>query len=96
MFISQIIMPIDLLHTKRNFAVAGYYANGLLVTFVAICRPPEGCDVPGIINITSSSLALRRERIFHLRRIINLSIIIELVQEVIGFRETAEFIPIVR
>ncbi|CAI2164368.1 11782_t:CDS:2, partial [Funneliformis geosporum] len=82
--------------TKRNFAVAGYYANGPLVTFVAICRPPESHDMPNIINIVNSNLALRWERIFHLRRIINLSIIIELVQEVIGFHETAEFIPIVR
>lgn len=78
------------------FAVAGYYANGSLVTFVAICRPLEGYDVPNVINIVNSNLALRKERVFHLRRIINLSIIIELLQEFIGFRETAEFIPIIR
>src|SRR5206468_3748614 len=41
----------NLLHTKRNFAVAGYYANGPRVTFVAICRPPKGHDVPNVINI---------------------------------------------
>lgn len=86
----------NLLHTKRNFAVAGYYANGPLVTFVAICRPPEDHDVPNVINIANSNLALRRERILHFRRMINLSIIIEQIQDVIGFRETVEFIPIVR
>ena len=79
-----------------TFAIAGYYANGPLITIVAICRPLDGHDVPNVINIVSSNLSLRRERIFHLRRIINLSIIIEMVQEVIGFCETAEFTPIVR
>jgi len=73
-----------------TFAIAGYYANGPLITIVAICQPLDGhdYDVPNVINIVSSNLSLRRERIFHLCRIINLSIIIEMVQEV--------FTPIVR
>ncbi|GBC04663.1 hypothetical protein RclHR1_00580028 [Rhizophagus clarus] len=78
------------------FAITGYYAYGPDVTLAAICRPLEGDDKPHIINIASSNLRLRWERVRHLRRIINLIKIIESIQSVIGVRGDPEFIPIIR
>ncbi|GBC04666.1 hypothetical protein RclHR1_00580031 [Rhizophagus clarus] len=76
--------------------VLGYYANGPVVTLAAICRPLENDDAPRVIDITSSNLRFRRERVLHLRRIINLSKIIECLQEVIGVCGDPEFVPIMR
>ncbi|PKK70684.1 hypothetical protein RhiirC2_711723 [Rhizophagus irregularis] len=61
---------------------------------VAICRPSNGCTK--VVDIASSNLALKRDRIYHLRRLINLSKIIEALQRVIGTREMPEYVPILR
>ncbi|CAB4387062.1 unnamed protein product [Rhizophagus irregularis] len=63
-------------------------------SFVAICRPSNGCTK--VVDIASSNLALKRDRIYHLRRLINLSKIIEALQRVIGTREMPEYVPILR
>ena len=79
------------------FAIAGYYATGSLLSYVAICQPPEERNVPYVVNIASClDLDLKRDRVRNLRRIINLSKLIETIQEVIGIRETAELIPVIR
>ncbi|CAI2185039.1 13028_t:CDS:2 [Funneliformis geosporum] len=75
--------------------VLGYYANGPEVTFVSICRPSSG-DNPDVINIVKSNLNLRKDRILNMRRMINLSILIKSLQDVIGWHETPEFRPIER
>ncbi|CAI2188031.1 20336_t:CDS:2 [Funneliformis geosporum] len=74
----------------------GYYANGPDVTFVAICRPLPTNDSPEVAIIVNSNLNMRRNQIFNLRRMINLSILIKSLQDVIGWHETPEFRPIVR
>ncbi|CAB5396064.1 unnamed protein product [Rhizophagus irregularis] len=63
-------------------------------SFIAICWPSNGCTK--VVDIASSNLALKRNRIYHLRRLINLSKIIETLQEVIGTREMPEYVPILR
>ncbi|RHZ83623.1 hypothetical protein Glove_89g98 [Diversispora epigaea] len=75
--------------------VLGYYANGPDVTFVAICRPLAN-HFPDVVNIVKSNLNQRRDRILNLRRIINLSILIKSLQDVIGWHESPEFQPIIR
>ncbi|CAG8700430.1 14701_t:CDS:2, partial [Ambispora leptoticha] len=75
--------------------VLGYYANRSDVTFVAICRPLHGYN-PDVINIVKSNLNRRRGRILNLRRMINLSILIKSLQDVIGWHESPEFRPIIR
>ncbi|CAI2174151.1 9967_t:CDS:2 [Funneliformis geosporum] len=75
--------------------VLGYYANGPEVIFVAICKPSFGNN-PKVINIVKSNLNLRKDCILNLRRIINLSILIKSLQDVIGWHETPEFCPIER
>ncbi|CAG8728218.1 19567_t:CDS:2, partial [Dentiscutata erythropus] len=70
--------------------ILGYYANGPDITFVAICRPLSGYN-PDVLDIVKSNLNQRRDRILNLRRMINLSILIKSLQDVIGWRETPEF-----
>ncbi|KAG9294512.1 hypothetical protein G9A89_008622 [Geosiphon pyriformis] len=76
--------------------VLGYYAIGPSLTYVALCRPRLGSYKPDIIPIGTVDLSLRKERIRNLRILINLCTIIELVQDVIVWRETTEFVPIER
>ncbi|CAG8665089.1 2607_t:CDS:2, partial [Ambispora leptoticha] len=70
--------------------VLGYYAIGPSVTYVALCRPRSGNYKPDIITIGTVDLSLRKERIRNLRILINLCSIIEPINDVIGWRETAE------
>ncbi|CAG8559544.1 3252_t:CDS:2 [Rhizophagus irregularis] len=64
------------------------------ILVIAICWPSNGCTK--VVDIASSNLALKRDRIYHLRRLINLSKIIEALQGVIGTREMPEYVPILR
>lgn len=83
-----------MLHTKRDFAITGYYTHGLQVTFAAICRPIEGYVIPDVVDIVQSNLKFRRERVRHLLRMINLSCIINALQPVIGRCGLPEFKPV--
>ncbi|CAI2172098.1 11358_t:CDS:2 [Funneliformis geosporum] len=80
---------------RNNSPSLSYYANGPEVIFVAICKPSFGNN-PKVINIVKSNLNLRKDCILNLRRIINLSILIKSLQDVIGWHETPEFCPIER
>jgi hypothetical protein len=76
--------------------VAGYYATGTVVTFVAICRPPSSGKTPELIDIGSLDLRLTASRIENVIRIINLSSLVTPLTKMIGSREVSEFVPIRR
>ncbi|CAG8592888.1 6332_t:CDS:2 [Diversispora eburnea] len=75
--------------------ILGYYAKGPDVTFVAICQPLPDRNID-IVNIVNSNLNQMRGRILNLRRVINLSILIKSLQDMIGWHESPEFQPIYR
>ncbi|CAI2164427.1 13524_t:CDS:2 [Funneliformis geosporum] len=74
--------------------VMGYYAEGTNVTFVAICRPSSDSNKPQVINIASSNLRYRNERIINLRRMFNLALLLDSLKEIIGWRGAPELLPI--
>lgn len=76
--------------------VLGYYTHGPLVSFVAICRPVEGYAIPDVVDIVTSNLKFRKERVLHLLRVINLGCIINALRQVIGSVGMPEFQSIVR
>ncbi|CAG8682540.1 20694_t:CDS:2 [Rhizophagus irregularis] len=76
--------------------ILGYYANGPTVEFVAICSPQPGSTEPNIFNIAKSDLQTKAQRILHLRRMINLSLIIESIHNAIGLHDFPEFYPVKR
>ncbi|PKK69323.1 hypothetical protein RhiirC2_781156 [Rhizophagus irregularis] len=76
--------------------ILGYYANGPTVEFVAICSPQPGSTEPNIFNIAKSDLQTKAQRILHLRRLINLSLIIESIHNAIGLHDFPEFYPVKR
>ncbi|CAI2187070.1 5696_t:CDS:2, partial [Funneliformis geosporum] len=64
------------------------------VTFVAICQPSSDSNKPQIINIVSSNLRYRKERIINLRRMFNLALLLDPFKEIIGWRDTPELLLI--
>jgi hypothetical protein len=74
----------------------GYYARGTQVTLVAICRPQPGSQKPRIVDIVTTDLKTKANRIKHIIRIINLCSLIIPLTKVVGFRHVAEFLPIHR
>ncbi|RUS15861.1 hypothetical protein BC937DRAFT_91879 [Endogone sp. FLAS-F59071] len=76
--------------------VLGYYANGAKVTYVTITHPVTGSGKPNIVTLADSDLRRRRDRIINIKRIINISSLIEPITHAIGWREATEFLPIMR
>jgi hypothetical protein len=72
----------------------GYYARGTQVTLVAICRPQPASPNPQIVDIVTTNLNTKANRIKHVIRIINLCSLIKPLAEAVGPREVVEFRPI--
>lgn len=76
--------------------VFGYYAIGPAVTLAAICAPKEPSNTPWVEDLASADLRLKRDRIAHLRRLINLAPYISSLLRVIGHHGSPEFTLIER
>ena len=77
--------------------ITGYYAFGAQVTLVAICPPSKDGDKhPVVVDIVKSDLRQVKDRVCHLRRMMNISRLLETIKELVGIRNAPEFIPITR
>jgi hypothetical protein len=73
----------------------GYYCRGLNLTLVAICPPSEQPGKPGIQDLGSANLRLRRDRIKNIRRLINLSTVLKPLSDLVQ-SASPEFKPMQR
>ena len=70
---------------------AGYYAVGSRVTLTAICAPLTSQGRPYVQDLASADLRFTRDRILQIRRLINLSPYIRPLVDLIGFRDSPDF-----
>jgi hypothetical protein len=70
---------------------AGYHAVGSSVGLVAIREPPTP---RGRLYVQSADLRFTRDRILHIRRLINLSPYILPLVKLTGYRDSPEFLTI--
>ena len=76
--------------------IAGYYAIGPAVTLAVICAPQEPSKKPLVQDLAPANLRLKRDRIAHLRRLINLTPYIYSLLQLIGHHGSPEFTLIER
>ena len=79
-------------------ALTGYYASGPDVVLAAI-SPPSPNEYPTVHDIVSADLGLRRDRILNIRRLINLSGVLQTLSDVIEpsdaeFTALPRFLPV--
>ena len=76
--------------------IPGYYAIGPAVTPAVICAPQEPSKEPLVQDLVSANLRFKRDRIAHLRRLINLTPYIYPLLQLIGRHGFPEFTLIER